>query len=274
MGKSKASRPSSPSRSKATLRVTLFLVACPLLLALAGAVLTKHPNLSSVVVMGAIAVLGTSALTALFVRWDGLKLDDVGADVVPRSGLRLVLGFLVGTLLVTLQTLITNFAGHVQWVRAPEVALSQSGIALLGFLLLAAREELAFRGYPLRRLEKLFGPYQSLLLLAVVFALEHLAGGYTWSNALFGAGVGALLFGMAALATRGLALPIGLHTAWNFGQWILGNTEFPGPWKPVIDPGLEHRVGQTEMISYVVVMLLATFIFWRLHTKAICSVGK
>jgi len=249
------------------LRVGLFLVGCPVLLAVAGAFLPKHPNLWSVAVMGAVAVLGTSGLTALFVRWDGLKLDDVGADVVPRSGLRLLIGFFIGAMLVAAQYLITGLAGHVQWVRAPEVAYSQSGIALVGFLLLAAREELAFRGYPLRRLATQFGPYPALLILAAVFALEHLAGGYTWTNALFGAGIGALLFGMAALSTRGLAVPIGLHAAWNFGQWVMGNTEFPGLWKPVFEAGFENRVGQTEMISYVAIMLLTMFIFWRFNKR-------
>lgn len=56
-------------------------------------------------------------------------------------------------------------------------------------------------------------------------------------NALFGAFVGSILFGMAALTTRGLAVPIGVHAAWNFGEWIVGEKEIPGLWKPVIPGG-------------------------------------
>jgi membrane protease YdiL (CAAX protease family) len=184
--------------------------------------------------------------------------------VVPGSWLRLTVGFGAGLVLVGLQAAITGLAGHIHWIRAPEIEFSAASIALAGFLLLASREEMAFRGYPLRRLAEIFGPCPALLLMASIFALEHLAGGYSWTNAWFGAAVGALMFGMAALATRGLAVPIGIHAAWNFGQWALGNTEFAGLWKRVLEPGFEDRVGRIEMISYVVVMMLATLAFWCL----------
>ncbi|MEG9435147.1 CPBP family intramembrane metalloprotease [Edaphobacter sp. HDX4] len=64
--------------------------------------------------------------------------------------------------------------------------------------------------------------------VALVFALEHLAGGATWINAILGTVGGSLLFGMAAIVMRGLAVPIGLHGAWNFGQWTLGEKESSG----------------------------------------------
>ncbi|RAV53465.1 hypothetical protein DIU36_23620 [Mucilaginibacter rubeus] len=40
--------------------------------------------------------------------------------------------------------------------------------------------------------------------------------------ALIGSGTGALLFGYAALKSKGIGLPLGLHTAWNMGQWCWG----------------------------------------------------
>lgn len=76
-------------------------------------------------------------------------------------------------------------------------------------------------------------------MVALVFAAEHRLGGSTWIHALLGAGVGSLLFGMASLATRGLALPIGLHAAWNFGQWVAGDKEFPGIWRSTVEQGLK-----------------------------------
>jgi len=90
-------------------------------------------------------------------------------------------------------------------------------------------------------------------IVALVFALEHRVGGYSWSNAVFGAFVGSLLFGMASLATRGLALPIGLHAAWNFGQWIIGEKESPGLWKPAIPGGPSASANDVALISYVAV---------------------
>jgi hypothetical protein len=133
---------------------------------------------------------------------------------------------------------------------------------LVAYLLLACREELAFRGYPLRRLDRSFGPWSAQLIVALVFALEHRAGGYSWTNALFGTFVGSLLFGMAALATRGLALPIGLHAAWNFGQWIIGEKESSGLWKPIIPGGPSASTDHVVLIAYVAVFGLATLAFW------------
>jgi membrane protease YdiL (CAAX protease family) len=101
------------------------------------------------------------------------------------------------------------------------------------------------------------------LIVALIFTLEHRAGGYSWTNALFVAFVGSLLFGTAALATRGLALPIGLHAAWNFGQWIIGEKETPGLWKPIIPGGPSGNANDVALIAYVAVFGLATPALWR-----------
>src|SRR5205814_5127242 len=81
-------------------------------------------------------------------------------------------------------------------------------------------------------------------------SLEHVAGGSTWLHAFFGAGVGSLLFGMAALATRGLALPIGLHAAWNFGDWVHGGKDSIGLWHPIVADGFRHRADSAAMVCY------------------------
>ena len=107
-----------------------------------------------------------------------------------------------------------------------------------------------------------FGLWAAQFIVALIFALEHVAGGSPWMQALFGAAVGSLLFGMAAIATRGLAVPIGLHAAWNFGDWLHGGKASGGVWRPI---GLEvyrDRADRAAMIGYVVIMIAATFAFW------------
>ncbi|MES2466382.1 MAG: CPBP family intramembrane glutamic endopeptidase [Verrucomicrobiota bacterium] len=136
-------------------------------------------------------------------------------------------------------------------------------LALMAYVALSCREELAFRGYPLRRLESVIGPWFAQLVVAVVFLIEHVAGGMAWSEAIAGAGVGALLFGMAAIATRGLAVPIGVHAAWNFGDWMRsGGGKTTGFWKAVVEDGFEAHAGVVGWVGYVSVMLLATLAFW------------
>ncbi len=149
----------------------------------------------------------------------------------------------------------------------PENGIVMAAITLVAYLALASREELAFHGYPLRRLEQSFGIWRAQLIVALVFALEHMVGGWPWTRALFGAGVGSLFFGMAAIATRGLAVPVGLHAAWNFGQSIMGLNGEPSIWRVVVDNGQEQRIEHLRTISYLAVMGSATLAFWFWHRK-------
>ena len=99
--------------------------------------------------------------------------------------------------------------------------------AAISYLCVGIYEELAFRGYVLRNLaEGLRGTLRGArpaviaawLLSAVIFGLAHGGNpGATWvSNVqLMLAG---LFLGLGYLLTGELAVPIGLHIAWNFFQ--------------------------------------------------------
>lgn len=259
------SKPQISNRWMSLGRVLLFFLISGLLLAVAAPAFAKLPGQWSQIAVGAITSTAMVAVTMIFLRWDRLRLADAGIALSRRSGARLAAGFGLGLFLVALQTFLVSVAGHVRWVRSSASGLSPVGLALLAYLLLASREELAFRGYPLRRLDASFGAWTAQLVVASVFALEHLAGGYTWTSAISGVFVGSLLFGMAALATRGLAVPIGLHAAWNFGQWALGEKEIAGIWKPVIEQGYASYVDFAGRISYLLVFGSAIAGFWLLE---------
>jgi uncharacterized protein len=245
------------------LRALLFLVACPVVLAFAGPLTKTASPLMGALVVGTISSFFTFLLTLLFVHWDGLNLRDVGACVSIHSTPRLLFGFVVGIALVTLQDSLIYAGGHTHWVAVrPSPSLGFVLLALAAYLMLALREELAFRGYPLRRLESEWGIWRALLLIGVAFTLEHTAGGWTWSHSLLGPPAGALLFGMAALATRGLAVPLGIHSAFNFGQWLMGQKEVAGPWQPVVDAGFTHQAETLGYIGYLVGTLIAVLGFW------------
>lgn len=108
------------------------------------------------------------------------------------------------------------------------------------------------------RWERLFGFRASLWNMAAA-----LRGG----NAFVGVSIGSLLFGMAALATRGLAVPIGLHAMWNVGQWILGEKELPGLWKVWMEDRLQTRAQEVGMVSYLLGAGIAILGFWWRYRK-------
>jgi len=250
-------------------RVLLFFIACAVLLASTAPIERQFAGLPPGLLIGAITSVGTLVLTAVFVRWEGLGLGDVGAAISRGSPLRLAIGFILGLLLVALHMSIEASAGHVRWVRSEGVGFSDIAASLIIYFLLSCREELAFHGYPLRRLNTFFGLWVSQSVVALVFAAEHVAGGSPWVQALFGAGVGSLLFGMAANATRGLALPIGLHAAWNLGDWMRGGKGSSGLWHPVGAEALRNRAEVAGMMGYVAVMVSATLVFWWLYHRGL-----
>lgn len=134
-------------------------------------------------------------------------------------------------------------AGAVQWQpgNAPLQALVHGAG---GALVVAALEELVFRGFVFQRLVDGVGTWLAQLLMAAYFVLTHSqglagAGELQW---LAGANIflAGLVFGTAFLATRSLALPIALHFGLNFLQGpVLGfgvsGQGGESAWVPVAD---------------------------------------
>lgn len=250
------------------LRALAYLIGCAAILMVAGSASKMGSPLAGMCVVGAIASVLTLGLTVLFVRWDGLKLDAVGAAWRWRTARRAVYGFGIGLVLAALEAGSIFAGGHVHWVAAGRhISAGQVLLGLGGYLLLSMREELAYRGYPLRRLETAWGMWIALLSLAVVFGLEHRLGGWSWWSALTGPVAGAILFGMAALATRGLAVPVGMHAAFNFGQWALGQKSVAGVWRPVVDAGFSRQAEVLGYSGYLGGVALATVGFWILYRR-------
>ncbi|MEO8910795.1 MAG: type II CAAX endopeptidase family protein [Gemmatimonadaceae bacterium] len=249
-------------------RAFLFVVCSAVVLAVTSSAMRNLSQTWSPLVIGIVASAATFALTVIFVRWEGLRLADVGAAPGRGSIARFGVGFLLGLILVASHSAVLSVTGHVHWVRGPRVSAGVTIIALFGYVALACREELSFRGYPLRRLWKPFGLWGAQVIVAILFAIEHVLGGVPWVQALIGAAVGSLLFGMAAIATRGLAVPIGLHAAWNYGQWVLGEKESAGIWKQGVEDGLQGRADVAGHIGYLTVVGIATLAFWWWNSRS------
>jgi hypothetical protein len=245
-------------------RVLLFWAATMVVLALSSAVAGQAEN--AAMISGALSVPATFALTLLFIRWEHRKPLEFGFEFTRATWLRFGAGVLLGLLLIAAQTAIMGFAGGVRWVAASPGPARL--FPILGYLLLATREELAFRGYPLRLLALELRPWIAQILVAAMFIVEHKLGGATWENAVLGAGIGSLVFGMAALATKGLALPIGLHAAWNVGDWARGGKGNGGLWRTVVEPGSAAYADKVAMGSYVGLMLCALAALYWLQQRS------
>ena len=251
------------SRPARTLgHVFLFFFGCAVVLATVAPLAsgTSHPLQE--LYIGAAAGFGAFGLTLLFVRWDGLRLRDIGASPDRRSPMRFFFGFAIGLLLIAAHSAVLWGAGHVRWVRAPDIGFCRAFLSLIAYFFLSIREELAFHGYPLRRFVSSYGLWPATIIVALVFAVEHMLGGLTLRQALIGPGLGSVVFGLAAIAARGLAFPIGLHAAWNFGDWMRGGKDAGGFWREAVQHGYEDHAAFTGNAAYIVIMGIMTCIFW------------
>lgn len=134
---------------------------------------------------------------------------------------QLCVGGLIGSVLMLIPALILGIFGWVRWQWNPE-GLSVLSSSLLLFAGVAAAEELLFRGFVFQRLIAGLGHWSAQLIIAAYFLLTHVNNpGMTGSIKLM-AGINiflaSILFGLAFIQTKSLAMPLGLHFMANFVQ--------------------------------------------------------
>ncbi len=206
-------------------------------------------------------------LTALFLRMDHRRADEIELNLNRTSCLRVVLGLLIGFAVFGLQSYLLFASLQARFCLC---GLRKSGdVWDCGFrscaatLALSAMEEIGFRGYPLRTLVRGFGLWPAQGIVAVAFGLCHMAFGWPLGSILLGVVPSALLFGMAAIASRGLAIPIGLHAGLKSGRQdsMNGNGGWE-LWTLKMDDRVGAAVARTSPIIGATVVILAMIVFW------------
>ena len=225
-------------RALALLLACAFWAGCLAEVALVPVVHGMAPRGYGGLATGLTAAVAFLLLSVLFARGSKSRLQTLGIMPDRESPARLLGGCLVGTFMLAIYLTISAAVADIGWSRNAAVGPDALALGLTAAIAGAAAEELAFRGYPMRRLMEAYGLWAAQLLIAVAFIFYHvLLAGWPVVPAIIGTGLGSLLFGMAAVVSRGLALPIGLHAVWNFGMWVGGTRELPAPWEIAqIDP--------------------------------------
>jgi membrane protease YdiL (CAAX protease family) len=238
-------------------RVSLFYISSLLVLMFTSWV-TKSFSLK---VADLLSILLSSVLTFLlvylFTYWQKLRLADVGMVPGKSTVQRFIAGYVIGISMAVLQALTVLGFGHLQLIIVPNITFSEIVLPLLLYFFVACREELVFRSYSLRSLDYSFSSSVALPIIVILFIIEHVVAGMSWKMSIIGSGLGGILFGLSALKTRGLALPLGLHSAWNSGQWMMGFKNKPGVWSAVVEKGYERETENIGLAAFVMVMLLA-----------------
>jgi membrane protease YdiL (CAAX protease family) len=239
-----AINPTYPGRSERTLQLALFVTSATWFLAsdvLAGRAArglserlnidAGRPLLAALFLLFLLAV-GFSILQAIAHRNSSLR-EVLGLPKRATSLREWILGVALGWGCVVLAVLPMALTGKLDvqlWTQPRAVWLLLLNLGTLAIAALA--EEIAFRGYPFRRLIEAVGPVAATIVMSLLFGLGHaLNPGATWTS-VFVTMLAGLLLSVAWLRTHGLWLPWGLHFAWNasigilFGLPISGINDF------------------------------------------------
>jgi hypothetical protein len=204
------------------------------------------------------------ALTLLILKQERRSPRDIGLDLTRSSVPRSLLGMLVGVATYGLN--IVAVAGLVGGLRVVAVPTLDGRVIALGLcttFVLASMEELGFRGYPLRTLVSRIGFWPAQVIVAVAFACTHIAYGWSWNTVLFGVLPNAFLFGMAALASGGLAMPIGLHMGVNAARHAFGETGAGWFWNITAEDSAGARIARVAPVTGIAITILVTLVLWR-----------
>ena len=153
----------------------------------------------------------------------------------------LCLGGLIGAALMLIPALILGVFGWVRW----QWNLEGISVLLPGLLLFAGvaiGEEMLFRGFVFQRLLSGLGQWPAQLIIAAFFLLTHLNNPGMTGSVKFMASINiflaSILFGLAFIQTKSLAMPLGLHWMANWVQggflgFGVSGTEQLGVLKPI-----------------------------------------
>ncbi|MEZ5043192.1 MAG: type II CAAX endopeptidase family protein [Saprospiraceae bacterium] len=150
---------------------------------------------------------------------------------------------------------------------------------LIFFLIQPFFEELLFRGYVLRLIERYFSTWTAIIVSSILFGLVHAPNENFSLIGLLSIGLSGLLMGWLFVRTGSLWAPTGLHFSWNFFQGVvfgyptsgintyqLLENQYSGPeWLSGGEFGFEGSI-------IAVLLLLGVFVWdWRKGETAIIA---
>jgi membrane protease YdiL (CAAX protease family) len=140
-------------------------------------------------------------------------------------GRSLLRGCAVGATAAALAVVLTIVPGGARLRFAPHWAayLNAAAPLALGLLAAALAEELAFRGFPLRRLANALGAWPATLFLAIAFGVSHLMNPNAGPFGILNIALAGVWLSLAFFSPGGIALGWGLHFGWNLGLALLGS---------------------------------------------------
>ena len=134
---------------------------------------------------------------------------------------QLLIGLIIGAGLMLLPALLLTVFGYIQW-QVNDFLFSTLASGMASMFAVAIAEELLFRGFIFQRFIGAFGKWPAQLIIASLFLLTHLNNpGMTGTIKVLASiniFIASIMFGLAYIKTKRLAMPLGLHFMANLMQ--------------------------------------------------------
>jgi len=174
---------------------------------------------------GIVVTFFAITITYVALKIDNKSFRDINFCWESKTPIRFLTGFFIGFLIAMLMLVIMISFTDLKLVNNKDSNIPIALLWLLGFFPLAFMEEIIFRGYAFIKINKTVGLWPAQILLAILFAWYHDYTGTSFLNQLIGPGIWALIFGIAAVWSKGLAFPTGLHMALNVVLALVGQKD-------------------------------------------------
>lgn len=205
---------------------TFWVIALGLMVATSLAA-RLAPDASFTLLWGMAASACVYVVARWFAKRSSISPANAGLGWSGGSSRRFAIGLAIG-IGVYLSTIAVNAAlfGPIRFaeVRPDPLAIL---LVVVGLAATITMEELVFRSYALWNSVGAVGSGSAQVIVAIAFSGLHLVYGWSLMTVLLGVLPSAILFGAAAIASRGLAMPLGVHLGMVFARWVAGEGDRP-----------------------------------------------
>ena len=209
-------------RTKYIIKSVLFCIVFTALLVVFSFAKSFIPNNFERLAHGTIGTLAAFLATVLFLKFDRKRFSDIGLTFQRKTITKFFTGVVVGIGIMGLLATSVIYFTNVGIVANPRSNFLNFFLMTLPLIPLAFMEELGFRAYPLEILKDKTGIRLSIFITSILFALYHIVNGWTIASSFYGPGVWGLVFGLAAIYSKGIAMPTGIHYAANLTTSAFG----------------------------------------------------
>ena len=180
------------------------------------------PNEFERLAHGVIGTLAAFFATVLFLRIDRNRFSSIGLTFERNTVVKFLVGVITGVVIMGLLAMSVIYFTNVEIKVNQESNLLHFLLVTAPLLPLAFMEELGFRAYPLQILKDRIGIRLSIIITSILFGLYHIVNGWSIASSLYGPAVWGLIFGLAAIYSKGIAMPTGIHYAANLTTSAFG----------------------------------------------------